>query len=143
MNPFDLDDIPANPSRAESLDQMLSRLEGRRRFLRGSLGLGAVGFLGGLLPAAQAFADSPSDRAAALGFKAVPMSTADTVAVPEGYAHAVLNRWGDPLAAGAPAFRGDAGDDSAAQAAQVGYNHDGLHFFPIDGKDGVSGSSTE
>ncbi|MGB7482376.1 MAG: PhoX family phosphatase [Castellaniella sp.] len=143
MNPFDLDDIPANPSRAESLDQMLARLEGRRRFLRGGLGLGAVGFLGGLLPAAQAFADSPSGRAAALGFKAVPMSTADTVAVPEGYAHAVLNRWGDPLAAGAPAFRGDAGDDSAAQAAQVGYNHDGLHFFPIDGKDGVSGSSTE
>ncbi|WP_368643693.1 PhoX family phosphatase [Castellaniella ginsengisoli] len=143
MNPFDLDDIPANPSRAESLDQMLARLEGRRRFLQGGLGLGAVGFLGGLLPAAQAFADSPSGRAAALDFKAVPMSTADTVAVPEGYAHAVLNRWGDPLAAGAPAFRGDAGDDSAAQAAQVGYNHDGLHFFPIDGKDGVSGSSTE
>ncbi len=144
MKTLDLDDIPANPSTAESLDQMLARPESRRRFLKGGLGLGAVGFLGGLLPVAQALADAAPGRAATpLGFKAVPMSTADTVAVPEGYAHAVLNRWGDPLTAGAPAFKGDASDDGAAQAAQVGYNHDGLHFFPIDGKDGVSGSSAE
>lgn len=144
MKTFDPDDIPANPSTAESLDRMLARLGGRRRFLKGGLGLGAVGFLGGLLPAAQALASSASGRhPATLGFKAVPMSTADAVVVPEGYAHAVLNRWGDPLAAGAPAFKGDASDDGAAQAAQVGYNHDGLHFFPIDGKDGVTGSSAE
>ncbi|WP_323028644.1 PhoX family protein [Castellaniella defragrans] len=44
---------------------------------------------------------------------------------------------------GAPAFKGDASDDGAAQEQQVGYNHDGMHFFPIDGKNGVSGSSTE
>lgn len=144
MKTCDLDDIPANPSSAEPLDRLFARLDGRRRFLKGGLGLGAVGFLGGLLPAAQALASSASGRhPATLGFKAVPMSTADTVVVPEGYAHAVINRWGDPLAAGAPAFKGDASDDGAAQAAQVGYNHDGLHFFPIDDKDGVSGSSAE
>ncbi|MDY0309027.1 MAG: PhoX family phosphatase [Castellaniella sp.] len=144
MKHFDLDDIPANPSTAESLDQLLARLDGRRRFLKGGLGLGAVSFLGGLLPAAQALAaDAATRHPATLGFKAVPMSTADTVVVPEGYAHAVINRWGDPLAAGAPAFKSDASDDSAAQAMQFGYNHDGLHFFPIDGQDGVSGSSTE
>ncbi|WP_323029364.1 PhoX family phosphatase [Castellaniella defragrans] len=140
----DLDDIPANPSTVESLDQVLARLGARRRFLKGSLGLGAVGFLGGLLPAMRAAAQPAQGAAAAtLGFTAVPMSTEDAVVVPEGYAHAVIKRWGDPLKAGAPAFKGDASDDSAAQEAQVGYNHDGMHFFPIDGKDGVSGSSTE
>lgn len=143
MKTFDLDDISANPSTAESLDQVLARLDGRRRFLKGGLGLGAVGFLGGLLPVARALAGDTGQTAALLGFKAVPMSTADTVTVPEGYAHAVLNRWGDPLTAGAPAFKGDASDGGEAQAAQVGYNHDGLHFFPLDGKGGAPGSSTE
>ncbi|MFV0282798.1 MAG: PhoX family protein [Castellaniella sp.] len=144
MKSLDLDDIPANPAMADSLDQLLARLESRRRFLKGGLGLSAVSFLGGLLPASRTLAgETSAPIAAPLGFKAVPMSTADRVTVPEGYAHAVINRWGDPLTANAPAFKGDASDDSAAQATQTGYNHDGLHFFPIDGKDGVTGSSTE
>ena len=144
MPGFDSDDIPANPSSTEPLDQILARMNSRRRFLKGGLGLGAVSFLGGMLPVAQALAQATAPQAAAtLGFKGVPLSTADTVVVPEGYAHAILSRWGDPLTADAPAFKGDASDDSAAQAAQIGYNHDGMHFFPIDGKDGMSGSSTE
>lgn len=146
MKDFDIDDISANPSRHETLTQLQGRFS-RRRFLAGGLGGGAVSFLGGMLPVAQALAASGSVAGTAiapmLGFKAVSMSTADTVVVPEGYAHAVIKRWGDPLHAGAPVFRGDASDDGAAQEQQVGYNHDGMHFFPIDGKDGASGSGTE
>lgn len=143
MNDLDLDDIPANPSRQEPLSRLGGRVS-RRRFLAGGLGAGAVGFLGGMLPLVRALASPrPAAAAAALGFKPVPMSTADTAVVPEGYACAVIKRWGDPLHAGAPAFKGDASDDAAAQAQQVGYNHDGMHFFPIDGKDGVAGSSAE
>ena len=78
-----------------------------------------------------------------LNFKAVPVSTADTVVVPEGYQYAVLNRWGDPLFAGAPAFKADASNGGADQARQIGYNHDGMHFFPIDGTDSATGSSVE
>ena len=143
MKELDLDDVPANPSRRESLTHLQTRVS-RRRFLAGGLGAGAVGFLGGLLPVAQALASVGAASARpVLGFKPVPMSTADTVVVPEGYAHAVIKRWGDPLHAGAPQFKGDASDDGAAQEQQVGYNHDGMHFFPIDGKDGASGSSAE
>lgn len=143
MKKLDLDDIPVNPSSRESLTQLQARLS-RRRFLAGGLGMGAVGFLGGMLPVTQALAAAGSVPAApVLGFSPVPMSTADTVVVPPEYAHAVIKRWGDPLHAGAPAFLGDASDNGAAQEQQVGYNHDGMHFFPIDGKNGASGSSTE
>ncbi|MGB6241377.1 MAG: PhoX family phosphatase [Castellaniella sp.] len=140
---YDLDDISANPSCQESLANLRARLS-RRRFMAGGLGVGAVGFLGGMLPLAQALAATGVAPAAqALGFEPVPMSTSDSVVVPKGYAHAVIKRWGDPLHASAPAFKGDASDDSAAQEQQVGYNHDGMHFFPIDGKNANPGSSTE
>ena len=55
----------------------------------------------------------------------------------------MLNRWGDPLFAGAPAFKADASNGGADQARQIGYNHDGMHFFPIDGTDSATGSSVE
>ncbi|WP_269498995.1 PhoX family protein [Castellaniella sp. S9] len=145
MKEFDLDDVPANPSHAEPLERLRQRLANRRRLLKGGLGLGAVTFLGGLLPAAagasEAPAVTPGPKAAGLGFKAVPMSTADTLAVPEGYAHAVINRWGDPLFADSPAFAGAAAEGGDAQARQVGYNHDGLHFFPIESATAPDGSA--
>src|SRR3546814_9147044 len=78
-----------------------------------------------------------------MGFKAVPFSVADTVTVPEGYAWAVINRWGDKLHANSPAFRADAGNTGDEQALQIGYNHDGMHFFPIEGSNRVAGSSDE
>ena len=60
MPGFDSDDIPANPSSTEPLDQILARMNSRRRFLKGGLGLGAVSFLGGMLPVAQALAQAGS-----------------------------------------------------------------------------------
>src|SRR5690606_7772473 len=77
------------------------------------------------------------------GFQAIPISTADTIALPEGYRHAVINRWGDKLHVNSPEWKGDASDGGDAQAQQIGYHHDGLHFFPIDGSDSYNGSSTE
>ena len=71
------------------------------------------------------------------------ISVPDTVTVPEGYAWAAINRWGDKLHANSPAFRADAGNTGDDQALQVGYNHDGMHFFPIDSTNSTSGSSDE
>ena len=65
-----------------------------------------------------------------LGFTSVPVSTADTVVVPPGYAADVLYAWGDPISDG-PAFRPDASNTAAEQALQAGMHHDGLHFFPL------------
>ena len=66
-----------------------------------------------------------------LGFDAVPISTADNVAVPPGYVAQVLYRWGDPagMAAGQPGFRMDGGNSAAEQALQAGMHHDAIECF--------------
>lgn len=155
MQAFDHDDIPSNPSAAEPLDRIAARAMARRSFLKGGLGAGAAIFLGathGLARGQQAggaAVDGPAGAGSAtfaprpLSFSAVPMSTADTVTVPQGYSWAVINRWGDPLFPDSPKFAGDASDNGDAQARQVGYNHDGMHFFPVDTTNSLDGGSVE
>ena len=105
-------------------DRVAARI-GRRELLGGSLGAAALGFLNGCGLAPQ------SQGGPLLGFASVPVSRADTVVVPEGYTWQVVNAWGDPIMAGAPAFRSDASQSAAEQAMQSGMFHDGMHFFPL------------
>ncbi len=114
----------------------------RRAMLRGGLGLAVSGFF-----AAPLAACSPQQRAEAsvtgpsLGFNAVPTSQADMITVPEGYEARVIYRWGDAISGNMPAFAPDnSGED---QAHQAGMHHDGMHFFPIEGRDPYQGSSTD
>ncbi len=67
----------------------------------------------------------------------MPASLRDAVVVPPGYAFQVLYRWGDPtgIAGNLPAFKPDASNTAAEQAAQAGMHHDGMSFFPL-GTDG-------
>ena len=66
-----------------------------------------------------------------LGFKSVPVSTADAVTVPEGYTAQVLAPWGEAvgLSGEDPAFKFDGSNTAAEQEAQRGMHHDGIHFF--------------
>ena len=57
---------------------------------------------------------------------------------PEGYTADVMYRWGDPILASAPAFKGDASETWREQEVQAGDNHDGINFFPFPGTDGSS-----
>ena len=41
-----------------------------------------------------------------------------------------LRLWGTPLLPGAVPFKEDASNTAAEQARQVGFNHDGTHYFP-------------
>ena len=102
---------------------------GRRTLLQGA-GAALAGLLAPL--AAGTTGDAPL-----LGFASVPPSSADTVAVPPGYRADVLAAWGDPigLPGSSPAFRLDAGNTAAEQAAQLGMHHDGMHYFPRAGSD--------
>lgn len=159
MSTIDLDDIASNPSSVPHFNTIVDRAVSRRGFLKRGLGAGAVGFFGTTLAACGSHSDDgpiverdpgtgaggvePPAQAPKLGFEAVPISTADTIVVPPGYRSAVINRWGDPLFLNAPAMKGDASDGGAAQALQIGYNHDGFHFFPIDATDSLNGSSIE
>ncbi len=70
-----------------------------------------------------------------LGFTAVPVSRADTLAVPPEYEAQVLYRWGDATGiagAAAPAFKADASNSWQEQLLQSGMHHDGMEYFPLD-----------
>lgn len=155
MKEFDLDDIPANETKTTQFHELVEAAQSRRGFLKAGLGLGVVSFFG--LGVADVFtktatAQAVSDANSALGnfnpeeikaFAGLEADTLDTITVPDGYRTAVINRWGDKLHSNSPEFRGDASDDADAQLNQIGFNHDGIHFFPIDTKNSVNGSSTE
>jgi secreted PhoX family phosphatase len=103
----------------------------RRTLLRGGAGAAVTGLLGGLAGCAIT---EPTPATPLLGFKSVPVSTADTVSVPEGYVAQVLAPWGEPVGipGNSPAFKLDASNTAAEQAVQMGMHHDGMHFFALD-----------
>lgn len=132
---IDSEDIPSNLSRNPEFQAVVASAVSRRGFLRSGTGLTAAMFLGlggGL--AGCAVSGTPASRQPLVGFQAIPMSTSDSIQIAPGYSANVLAPWGTPLVDGAPSFKGDGSEDAASQALQVGDNHDGMHFFAIDGK---------
>lgn len=152
----------SNPSDNPALSSMLGRGVGRRQLLAGGLGAMALTFVGrGRLagattvpepttpdstaggsgaPTTSAATTSPAatettasaSTSRILGFTGVPVSTADEVVVPDGYVAQVLIPWGTPLQSSGPAWKPDASNTAEEQAQQVGYNHDGIFFFPSE-----------
>ena len=122
-----------NPHMSELIDQR------RRQILAGGAAVGALGFLG-VLPQAVAAAEQgarlPFGKRNRLPFDAVPVSRADAIQVPAGYRASVILPWGTPIGGRFPAFLEDASNSAQDQAEQVGMHHDGMHFFPIDGRHG-------
>ncbi len=106
----------------------------RRTVLRGGLGAAVTGVLA---PLAGCATGGPA-ASTRLGFKSVPVSTADRIVVPEGYVAYVIAAWGEPvgLSGESPAFKFDATNTAAEQEAQMGMHHDGMHFFAQAGRDG-------
>ena len=110
----------------------------RRRTL---LGGGLASAVGGLLAplAAVSLPGCASGTGIAsgplLGFKSVPIGTADRIVVPEGYVAQVIAPWGDPvgLSGENPAFKEDGSNTAAEQEAQLGMHHDGIHFYAQEG----------
>ena len=105
-------------------DDVVSSRSSRRAVLKGTMGASFASFFGGKTALRSAQARS---RSALLGFPSIPMSRADTVAVPPEYAWHVVNAWGDPIVAGGAEFRHDADQSAADQAMQAGMHHDGRH----------------
>ncbi|MCZ7421400.1 PhoX family phosphatase [Verrucosispora sp. WMMA2121] len=82
-------------------------------------------------PAGQPAAAGRRPGSGALSFKPIPPNTLDTFVVPNGYDHAVVIRWGDPVVPGAPEFNLRR-QTAAAQAKQFGYNNDFVGVLPLD-----------
>ena len=138
---FDSEDLPTNPSANEHFQRVVERAVSRRGFmLKTGVGAAAVAFLsaglsgcGGGDDAAPAPAAPAADL---LGFSAIATATADDVSVAPGYTATVLAPWGTPLFSSGPGstWAGDGSEDAAAQARQMGDNHDGIHYFAINGR---------
>ncbi|HEY6561790.1 MAG TPA: PhoX family phosphatase [Polyangiaceae bacterium] len=138
----DTDDIGSNHSGNPHLSDLIEARLSRRNVLSGGIAAAAVSFLGGCggnveqTESLQANESSlhwkprPPKRTL-LGFEEVPPSTEDTIVVPPGYTWDVLIPWGTPLFADSPAFAEDASNSAADQEKQVGFNHDGKHYFPL------------
>ncbi|MEJ8813305.1 PhoX family phosphatase [Variovorax ureilyticus] len=100
----------------------------RRQFLQSGAAAAVVALVG-------------ESRAAAvhdgrLGFTAVPATLRDAVTLAPEYEMRVLYPWGSPtgVAGRMPAFAPDASNSAADQALQAGMHHDGMHFFPLEGR---------
>ncbi|WP_253445068.1 PhoX family phosphatase [Halomonas sp. Y3] len=134
----DGDEPMSNPSANGYFGDILEARISRRAMLRGSLAAAVAGAMATSLPFGSAFAaGGASAPAPSLGFKAIPVSAADSVVVPEGYRVSAILPWGTPISGDMPAFSLDASGE--AQGHQVGSHHDGVHFFPLEGssRDGL------
>lgn len=126
----------SNTSGNPHLDDVIAERINRRDFLAGSAALATTGFIGAGMTlgrnaeAAVLACPSPASIDFKLTFDQVPVSDADTLVVPAGYTADILAPWGTPLLRNAPAFLEDASNSAADQAMQVGFNHDGMHYFP-------------
>jgi secreted PhoX family phosphatase len=128
------DDIDCNPTHNESFDAVLRARLSRRSLLRGSVGTAAAALFGGLGVTACGDSDDddgtpPVEPLTSLGFGAVAKSLDDAVSVPAGYTATVLYALGDPLSAGATAFKNDGSDADFDQRA--GDHHDGMEYFGL------------
>lgn len=136
------DELPSNHSANPHMNELIDQR--RRQILAGGAAVGALGFLGVLPTIAEAAEQSPElpfTRRNRLPFDAIPVSRADTITVPAGYRASVLVPWGTPISGNLPPFLEDASNSAQDQAEQVGMHHDGMHFFPIDGRHGGGNKS--
>jgi secreted PhoX family phosphatase len=128
----DTDDIGSNNSGNPHLWDMIEARIERRSFLGGTLAVAAGSFFGGTaLASTRVSANLGTVPPPRLGFSPIEPSTDDAIRLPEGYTYQILAPWGTPLLAGAPEFAEDASNTAADQAKQVGFNHDGTHYFPL------------
>jgi secreted PhoX family phosphatase len=126
----------SNPTDNPKLGDLIERRLTRRGVITGALGMTAATWLGGRALASDRVSGQGQTvrgarRAGLIGFTEVPPSLADAVCVPPGYTAQVLIPWGTPLFAQSPEFRENASNSAADQELQVGFNHDGMHYFPL------------
>lgn len=137
----------SNPTDNPALADLIGSRLSRRQLLAGAAAAAVVTFIGAGPSGAAVTAggsdgsdpdEEDDDKGSRLRFAEVPTTDADTVVVPAGYRWQVLIPWGTPLFADSAPFREDASNTAAEQQRQVGFNHDGMHFFP-DGRNPSSG----
>lgn len=149
MSQFDLDDLPSNLSDNEHFQKVVDRAVSRRGFLKSGLGLGAAAFLAAPIAAQAArhahqhmgagYGNGGPRKAPKIAFAPIATSSGDAIVVPPGYSTQIFAPWGSPLFTDSPMWKPDGTNTGAEQARQIGDNHDGMHFFPLNGKSSREG----
>jgi secreted PhoX family phosphatase len=123
----------SNPSQNRSIHEVSE--PSRRVLLKGGLGTALGGLLAPLAGVSLSGCATSMGGSSLLGFKSIPISTADAVMVPEGYIAEVIALWGEPvgLSGESAAFKEDASNTAAEQEVQFGMHHDGIHYFAHNG----------
>ncbi|AMA44948.1 PhoX family protein [Pseudomonas alabamensis] len=137
------DSLNRNPSDHAPMASVMDAYLSRRTVLRGGLGAAVTMMVGtGLaswLGDAQATTlgqppAGPSPSPLALGFQSIPGSRTDACTVAPGYSAHVLAPWGTPLNDRATPWKADGSNSAADQANAMGMHHDGMQFFPLEGR---------
>ncbi|MFT3966599.1 MAG: PhoX family phosphatase [Sphingobium sp.] len=130
----------------QMLDEIVAANPARRTLLKNSVGmsllsvfgitsLAACGGSGSETPSGDGGGTTPTGPDYSVTFKPLPGKTAaDTVTVPEGYVAEVLYSAGDKCVAGSAGYAG-VPQSYPATETQAGGQHDGMHFYPLDGVD--------
>jgi hypothetical protein len=121
----------SNPSSAPHIRTLMS--PSRRTVLRAGAGAAAASLFAPFLAGCAALPGAATRLRP--GFTAIPIGTADRIEVPPGYVASAFLPWGEPVGipGNMPAWKADASNTAAEQAAQMGMHHDGLHYYPLDG----------
>jgi secreted PhoX family phosphatase len=126
------DELHNPPPAVTDFDRVVERAVSRRGFLGGVLALGsaaaAMGTLGNLMSSTSAQAQEAGSR---FPFKPVPISTDNTVHVPEGYSWKPLAKWGQPLFSGVSDIDPANGVSLENSDKVFGENTDGMELFVI------------
>ena len=135
MRPSDIfNNEDSNTSANADFESVLNLRLSRRNMLRGGVGAAGSVLLGSAALTGCA-STGPTSMAAGkpfstLGFTPVAKSMADMVSVPAGYKAEVFYALGDPILAGAAAFKNDGTDTDFDKRA--GDHHDGMEWFSLD-----------
>lgn len=129
-----------NPSSNETIRDVIAEFNGRRNFMKGSIGTAVLASMGGfsLEALAAGYVASPSPTNGGIGFTGVPANVApmtDGITVPAGYTAKIFIAWGDAIGKTGPHANTHWDPNTAMTAERQlttwGAHNDGMHFFPF------------
>lgn len=145
------DEVALNPATERHFGDIVAARVSRRSVMGGGFAA-ATAFLvggkafGGIAPAAAANRNGNGNGRGGvhahtdtlLGYQAISTGFGDEVVVPDGYVARPFLPWGTPILGSYPAYVPGTpplvpgGNTAADQAQQMGSDHDGMHFFPLE-----------
>ncbi|MGC7840411.1 PhoX family protein [Pseudomonas wayambapalatensis] len=141
------DNLDRNQSGNLPMASVMDTYLSRRTVMRGSLGAAIAMIAGTGLTACfdggggSSHHDDPATEPPVteppaklkLGFQSIAGSRTDACVIAPGYSAYVIAPWGTPLNSNGNPWKSDGSNTSTDQANAMGMNHDGMHFFPING----------